>query len=903
MGNSRIQFRRDTKARWAEINPVLMEGEVGLEIDTQNIKMGDGEHAWNDLEYGVGYGNVTNALGHSENLAVSQNLVTAELDKKFDKTSVVQEPGNSEELVMSQKAVSDKLKELSTEQEIIYDVSARNNGVVFESLQSLLSSPNLGTLIPTSVRHGGMTIRFIQNSVQSSDNNYVKFFCMAQNFTTDVTQWQGVDDEIADNNNLISNAGVYRLKDKLLIGTQSKTITDEAFVNNGNMYNKGNINSSNTNYRNTDLIPVKTGDVVTIDYTLYTEYEAICLYGLDVVGYLAKTYNTGQAIPKITATQDGYVRFCKKATDTDGSAIHIYHNGGELNEINEKLDKLVYTGDTNIQLKEDDFKYVGSLLSNGTIYTSNTSCICTDLIEVGQNKNIVTNIYATYGLLTWVQYAEDGVTAVANSDYVISASLRTFTMNSAAKYIRFCWEYKGDKKRPFPVVKYEDSIVSEINNIKNRIATLETKHNIEYYSKDFELEDRGGGYIDSNIGATKFEKTGYASPWIPLRKGTYKIKTESNCYVNVYRHVLYQEDYATNDKINSVTTKANVESTLVLSEAGFMRVTPVNSVTTGAEGIHIEQLGELEGDMPVLPTWDKLHISGFDNRNIWLYIPMGSGVFEIVNLKHYTSGGFEFMMDHWGIDMCYLSTNANEKTIVLDYLITRASEYEQAIDIVSDTHKGYIGGHMHGYEQMDSIQIKVDGVTRNDYHFSDDCEQVEIVQYSTLYETDKSTEIAKVTKRWVFDNKKFDTFINTIFSKRVTINRCMTAMFGILRRLDPKTGGGERGAYLTNKGMKDTSWQIVSTTDGWDNPSTYTNGAQMLMAGNNEATHLEQWGDLGYKTVLEVPKASRLTGAGMFIDTNGNTYNKMYYDCGSGQMNIGDYIFSHAIFKFGRFLI
>jgi hypothetical protein len=282
---------------------------------------------------------------------------------------------------------------------------------------------------------------------------------------------------------------------------------------------------------------------------------------------------------------------------------------------------------------------------------------------------------------------------------------------------------------------------------------------------------------------------------------------------------------------------------------------------------------------------------------------MGSGVFEIVNLKHYTSGGFAYMMEHWGIEMCYLSTNANDKTIVIDYPITRASEYEQAIDIVSDTHNGYIGGHMHGYEQMDSIQIKVDGVTRNDYHFCDDCEQVEIIQYSTLYETDKNTEIAKVTKRWVFDNKKFDTFINTIFSKGVTINSCMTAMFGILRRLDPEIEGGERGAYLTNKGMKDTSWQIVSTTDGWDNPSTYTDGAQMLMAGNNEATCLEQWGDLGYKTVLEVPKALRLTGAGMFINTNGGTYNKMYYDCGSGQMNIGDYIFSHAIFKFGRFLV
>ena len=43
----------------------------------------------------------------------------------------------------------------------IYDVSAHNNGATFESLQSLLSSDNLGALIPTQIRHGGMSIRFI----------------------------------------------------------------------------------------------------------------------------------------------------------------------------------------------------------------------------------------------------------------------------------------------------------------------------------------------------------------------------------------------------------------------------------------------------------------------------------------------------------------------------------------------------------------------------------------------------------------------------------------------------------------------------------------------------------------------------------------------------------------------
>lgn len=51
--SNRIQFRRDTAERWKEINPILLEGELGLESDTLNAKLGDGIHAWNDLGYWI----------------------------------------------------------------------------------------------------------------------------------------------------------------------------------------------------------------------------------------------------------------------------------------------------------------------------------------------------------------------------------------------------------------------------------------------------------------------------------------------------------------------------------------------------------------------------------------------------------------------------------------------------------------------------------------------------------------------------------------------------------------------------------------------------------------------------------------------------------------------------------
>ena len=67
----------------------------------------------------------------------------------------------------------------------IYDVTANNNDTTFSSLSELLSAENLSTLIPTAVRCGGMTIRF----VQSSDNKYAQYRLMTTSFSTTESDW------------------------------------------------------------------------------------------------------------------------------------------------------------------------------------------------------------------------------------------------------------------------------------------------------------------------------------------------------------------------------------------------------------------------------------------------------------------------------------------------------------------------------------------------------------------------------------------------------------------------------------------------------------------------------------------------------------------------------------------
>ncbi len=56
-----MQIRRGTAAAWTAANPVLAQGEAGLETDTGKLKYGDGATAWSSLAYfgGSGTGTVT----------------------------------------------------------------------------------------------------------------------------------------------------------------------------------------------------------------------------------------------------------------------------------------------------------------------------------------------------------------------------------------------------------------------------------------------------------------------------------------------------------------------------------------------------------------------------------------------------------------------------------------------------------------------------------------------------------------------------------------------------------------------------------------------------------------------------------------------------------------------------
>lgn len=54
-----IQFRRDTAANWTSVNPILAQGEMGIETDTDQFKIGNGIDTWSVRPYG----GITGATG------------------------------------------------------------------------------------------------------------------------------------------------------------------------------------------------------------------------------------------------------------------------------------------------------------------------------------------------------------------------------------------------------------------------------------------------------------------------------------------------------------------------------------------------------------------------------------------------------------------------------------------------------------------------------------------------------------------------------------------------------------------------------------------------------------------------------------------------------------------------
>lgn len=46
-----LQYRRGSSAEWESVNPILRDGEPGLDTTVHKTKIGDGVTPWKELQY------------------------------------------------------------------------------------------------------------------------------------------------------------------------------------------------------------------------------------------------------------------------------------------------------------------------------------------------------------------------------------------------------------------------------------------------------------------------------------------------------------------------------------------------------------------------------------------------------------------------------------------------------------------------------------------------------------------------------------------------------------------------------------------------------------------------------------------------------------------------------------
>lgn len=78
-----IQIRRDTSTNWSSVNPILAQGEFGLETNTNKVKIGNGTSAWNSLNYFGGAGALASLADVSINSLVSGQVILSNGSSQF----------------------------------------------------------------------------------------------------------------------------------------------------------------------------------------------------------------------------------------------------------------------------------------------------------------------------------------------------------------------------------------------------------------------------------------------------------------------------------------------------------------------------------------------------------------------------------------------------------------------------------------------------------------------------------------------------------------------------------------------------------------------------------------------------------------------------------------------------
>ena len=153
--NTRIQLRNDLAATWNSQNPVLKKGEIGIEIDTRKMKVGDGTTAWKALSYmGADANDILAVINENRDNCTQIELTQGQTDA--DGLSTITSPKKGDTAIVSKLIVGDKRSYTAYvyngENWAACDGNYRADNVYFD--EDLTYTANIGVLTVPSTGSG-----------------------------------------------------------------------------------------------------------------------------------------------------------------------------------------------------------------------------------------------------------------------------------------------------------------------------------------------------------------------------------------------------------------------------------------------------------------------------------------------------------------------------------------------------------------------------------------------------------------------------------------------------------------------------------------------------------------------------------------------------------------------------
>lgn len=341
----------------------------------------------------------------------------------------------------------------------------------------------------------------------------------------------------------------------------------------------------------------------------------------------------------------------------------------------------------------------------------------------------------------------------------------------------------------------------------------------------------------------------------------------------------------------------------------YKRATPENSLAGGADTYLVNVI---QGPRSVTAQFSDMSSMVFPReRKTEIFVKKSASRMDIfVSLdgeqyldypfnkryKAWSEGGYPSFLDNWGMGALELHKRDGDAFSRISTLFL-SGEAEMALNVTSGNDPSafkYVGGTLHGFENLyakdgaEALTIEIDGrsIAPDETFALTEAGSITMTQRSLIYQAHtNSNPFAEVFRKWTFEGGDLHIRVDVKFLRDMEISQAQFGMLCVLRRWE----GSESQPYLTCWALKDNVATPYDVTDGW------TGRDSSLTQRDHGTNRITEYGEKGFSFALCADSDSDLRqGGGMFVGTNGNAYNKIYFDMlGRCSIKAGECVHSH----------